>query len=129
VRKTRGQIGQRVMRGVARIGRRHGHHTPLTGAVPPLRPDPAVAARLAGARGRSAPGLGYVERIGVYQDQNGPPYELTPRQRRRLAHKAGHQESQARAAILRRADLARLGSVDTRYVGDRLRDGGADDGR
>ena len=130
MRKTRGQIGQRVMRGVVRIGHRHGPSNPLAALPMPLRlhQGSAVASRIAGARGRSALGLDYVERLGVYQEQNGPPYKLTPRQRRRLKHKAGHQESQARGAILRRAELAKHGVADARYVDDPWR-GGAGDGQ
>lgn len=103
MRKTRGQIGSRVMRGVVRLGRRRSPHNPLPALPMPLRPDPAVAARLAGDRGRSAPGVGYVARLANYQQQMGPPYRLSPRQRRRLDHKAHHQEAQARRAIARRA--------------------------
>ncbi|MBM0256367.1 hypothetical protein [Micromonospora sp. 4G55] len=102
MRKTRGQIGQRVMSGVVRIGRR-GQRNPLTGMVPVLRPDPEVASRRAGARGVSAVGVKYVDRLTNYQEQNGPPYRLTPRQQRRLDHKAAHQEAKARRAIAARA--------------------------
>ena len=101
MRKTRGQIGSRVARGVARIGRRRNpHRSPLAGQ--PVRPDPAVASRLAGARGVSAPGVDYVARLSTYQTQNGPPYKLTPRQHRRVQHKLHHQEAQAGRAIDRR---------------------------
>jgi len=120
MRKTRGQAATKVRRGAARVGQRRNPRNPLTGAVPALRPDPAAAARLAGARGRSAPGVGYVERLGIYQEQNGPPYKLTDRQHRRVQHKLHHQEAQARRAIARRTLLAKLA---------RLIPGGAGDGR
>ncbi|MEU2699546.1 hypothetical protein [Micromonospora aurantiaca (nom. illeg.)] len=55
-------------------------------------------------------------------------YFLTARQRRRLNHKAGHQEAQARGAILRRAELPRADMADARYVDDPWR-GGAGDAR
>lgn len=101
--KTRGPIGTHVLRGAARVGwarnpamagNRVGASRPL-----PSRPDPAVASRVAGARGTSAPGVDYVDRLTHYQEQNGPPYKCTPCQERRLRHKAHHQEAQARRAI------------------------------
>lgn len=100
MKKSKGQVGSRVRRGAARVGL---GRNPLTGTPPTMRPDPAVASRLAGARGVSAPGVEYVARLGNYQEQNGPPYKATRRQTRRLAHKAHHQEAQARRAIGRRA--------------------------
>ncbi|AXH88766.1 hypothetical protein [Micromonospora aurantiaca] len=104
-------------RGKVRISRRR-HGAQVTGVAEsrrlpaglpvPQRLDPAVAARLAGARARHAPGLDYVARLGVYQEQNGPPYRMTDRQHRRVQKKLGHQEAQARRAIDRRAELAEL---------------------
>lgn len=114
MRKTRGQIGARVLRGVVRIGNRHGRRHRHAASLPmPLRMqrDSAVAARIAGARGVSAVGLDYVDRLTNYQEQNGPPYRMTPRQRRRLDHKAHHQEVKARRAIAERRGLAAAANV------------------
>lgn len=103
MRKTRGQIGSRVMRGVVRLGQHSGHrHVLLPTIHAPVRPDPAVASRVAGALGVSALGVEYVDRLSHYQEQNGPPYKTSPRQRRRLEHKAHHQEAKARRAIANR---------------------------
>ncbi|WP_162959333.1 hypothetical protein [Micromonospora tulbaghiae] len=129
MRNTTGKV--RITRrpnGAEVAGVAESRRTPLAGMRLPHRLDPAVASRLAGARAHHACGLDYVARLGVYQEQNGPPYTLTARQRRRLNHKAGHQETQARIAILRRAELPRAGVVDARYVDDPWQ-GGASDAR
>lgn len=108
MRRTKGRFGGKVYddRGSrtlldALLGRGAGR----AGTLPTRRVDPAVASRLAGARGRSAPGVDYVDRLSHYQEQNGPPYKLTDRQHRRVAHKLHHQEAQARRAIDQRAWL------------------------
>lgn len=110
MRKTRGEIGTRVMRGVVQLGKHTGHRHQLP-ALAPQRPDPAVASRVAGARGVSAPGVGYVDRLSHYQAQNGPPYRMTARQIRRLNHKAGHLEAQARKAIATRNSDAKVATL------------------
>ncbi|WP_435589597.1 hypothetical protein [Micromonospora aurantiaca (nom. illeg.)] len=128
MKHTSGKVIIRGRRGATEVVGVAESRRPPTGLPVPHRLDPAVAARLAGARARHAPGLDYVARLGVYQEQNGPPYTLTARQRRRLNHKAGHQEAQARGAILRRAELPRAGVAAARYVDDPWR-GGAGDAR
>lgn len=90
-----------------RVGARTQRLMTGAGSLPARREDPAVASRRAGARGMSAPGVDYVDRLSHYQVQNGPPYRRTPRQERRQRHKAHHQEAQARRAIDRRAWLAK----------------------
>lgn len=75
------------------------------------RENAAVAARRAGARGVSAVGLDYVDRLTNYQEQNGPPYKMTPRQRRRMDHKAHHQEAKARRAIAERRTDDKLATL------------------
>lgn len=103
-----GRVAKGAVTGrIARVGvRRH----PRTGnALPPPPPteDPTVAAARAGARGWSAPGVDYVDRLSHYQTQNGPPYRQTARQERRMRHKAHHQEAKARRAIAARTATVR----------------------
>ncbi|MEV7264669.1 hypothetical protein AB0N38_14065 [Micromonospora aurantiaca] len=102
------QVRSRVFTTQHRIGHRHRPATPLPA---PNRPHPAVASRIAGKRGVSALGLDYVDRLTNYQEQNGPPYRMTPRQRRRLDHKAHHQEVKARRAIAERNGDAKMATL------------------